>query len=107
MAESFAHYSCAIGLCCELLTGVNREIDLCPNWSVCSEMTAGFKVQFRAPKCQLPFTLRSDEALVVGWLKADYPEVCKEALSEGWAAAMLLPDNIIETPMYCILPKKR
>lgn len=105
MAESFAHYNCAIGLCCELLTGVNREIDLCPNWSVCSELTAGFKVQFRAPKCQLPYSIRSDGALVVGWLEPDYPQVCSQALSGQWAAAVLLADNKIETPMYSILPK--
>jgi hypothetical protein len=107
MAESFAHYSCAIGLCCELITGVNRKIDLCPNWSVCSELTAGFKVQFRAPKCQLPYSLRVDGALVVGWLEPDYPEVCSQALSGGWAAAVLLPRNIAETPLFSILAKNR
>lgn len=105
MAESFAHYSCAIGLCCELITGVNREIDLCPNWSTCSELTAGFKVQFCAPKCLLPYSLRVDGALVVGWIEADYPEVCSQALSGGWAAAVLLPGFFVETPLFSILPK--
>lgn len=107
MAESFAHYSCAIGLCCELMTGVNREVDLCPNWSVCSELTAGFKVQFRAPHCLLPYSLRADGAMIVGWLEPNYPEVSSQALSVGWAAAVLIPGQASELPLCCTLPDLR
>jgi len=107
MAESFAHYSCAIGLCCELMTAVNREVDLCPNWSVCKELTAGFKVQFRAPICQLPYSLRADGAMVVGWLETDYPEVSSQALNGGWAAAVLISGNASEQAFCCTLPNLR